>query len=96
MLYHSWGKLEQAEPHYRRALKVKTQVLGPRHPEVMTLLGHFTAMLYQMNRGAEAEQLRATAVQISNGQIHSLRPVGSSRTAHVTGRTSKIIELTAG
>ena len=69
MLYHSWGKLGQAEPYYKRSLKVKTQVLGQRHPEVMTLLGHYTAMLYQMNRGAEAEQLRSSAVQISNGRF---------------------------
>jgi tetratricopeptide (TPR) repeat protein len=69
MLYHSWGKLPQAEPYYRRALKIKTQVLGQRNPEVMTLLGHYTAMLYQMNRAAEAEQLRATAIQVSNGRF---------------------------
>jgi tetratricopeptide (TPR) repeat protein len=69
MIYHSHGKYGQAEPLYKLALAVKTKVLGSQHPQALTVVGHYTTMLYQTDRAAEAEALRASAITISKGRF---------------------------
>ncbi|QQR58729.1 MAG: tetratricopeptide repeat protein [Candidatus Melainabacteria bacterium] len=69
MLYHSWGKHEDAEPFYVQALRIKKNRLGRAHPQVMTLLGHYIQLLYQTNRIKEAEELKATAVAVASGKF---------------------------
>jgi Tetratricopeptide repeat len=69
MIYHSAGKLVQAEPLYKQALSIKTKAMGAKHPQVLTLLGHYTTLLYQTNRAPEAEALRASAIAISSGRF---------------------------
>lgn len=70
MLYHSWGKHDEAEPFYVQALKIKKNRLGRAHPQVMTLLGHYIQLLYQTDRVKEAEELKATAVAVSTGKFN--------------------------
>lgn len=69
MLYHSWGKHDEAEPFYVQALRIKKNRLGRAHPQVMTLLGHYIQLLYQTNRVKEAEELKATAIAVSSGKF---------------------------
>lgn len=69
MIYHSSDKFALAEPLYKQALKIKTKILGAKNPQVLTLLGHYTHLLYQTGRAAEAESLRASAIAISAGRF---------------------------
>ncbi|MBX9690742.1 MAG: tetratricopeptide repeat protein [Cyanobacteria bacterium] len=70
MLYHSWGKFDEAEPFYVQALRIKKNRLGRAHPQVMTLLGHYIQLLYQTDRVREAEELKATAIAVSSGKFN--------------------------
>jgi hypothetical protein len=44
LMYHSWGRLEQADVHYLQAVKVKSAHLGSDHPDVIVLTGNYAAL----------------------------------------------------
>ena len=39
------GKYDDAEPLYKRALTIKEEVLGPRHPDVASILNNLASLL---------------------------------------------------
>jgi tetratricopeptide (TPR) repeat protein len=47
MIYHAWHKYADAEPQYSLALRIKTQELGPDHPDVVSLKKQYKELLQQ-------------------------------------------------
>ena len=46
-LYQTWGRYTAAEPLYQRALSLREQSLGMRHPEVAEVLERYAGLLRQ-------------------------------------------------
>jgi tetratricopeptide (TPR) repeat protein len=46
-LYDTQGKYAEAEPLYRRALAIYEQVMGPNHPNTITIRANYTAILWK-------------------------------------------------
>ncbi|HEY9785867.1 MAG TPA: tetratricopeptide repeat protein [Candidatus Obscuribacterales bacterium] len=61
MLYHAWHKYDEAETFYKHALRIKHGLLPQDHPELLNLLASYARLLYETNRGAEAEELKAAS-----------------------------------
>ena len=40
------GKYDDAEPLYKRALTIREETLGPRHPDVASSLNNIATLLY--------------------------------------------------
>jgi hypothetical protein len=57
--YYFDGRYKDAEPIFLRALKVGEQSLGPAHPDVVTTLADYAALLRKLNRKKEAHKLEA-------------------------------------
>ena len=49
-LLESRGRLDEAEPLYRRALAILESVLGPEHPNTVTVRGNLEALLRPIDR----------------------------------------------
>lgn len=45
MLYEAQGRYEEAEPLYNEAVLLLIAGLGPRHPNTVTVLGNYMALL---------------------------------------------------
>ena len=58
------GDYAQAEPLYRRALKIAEQSFGPDHPNVAIRLNNLAVLLRDTNRLAEAESLMRRHLEI--------------------------------
>jgi tetratricopeptide (TPR) repeat protein len=58
------NQLDEAELHYRRALSIDEQRLGPDHPAVARDLSNLGSLLQAMNRLDEAEPLYRRAAVI--------------------------------
>lgn len=61
LLYHYWGKQEEAERYYLQALDVKKKLLGEGDPQVLKLISHYVSFLEQCGRNNEAKRLMAAA-----------------------------------
>lgn len=61
LLYHYWGKQEEAERYYLLALDVKKRLLGESDPQVLKLVSHYVSFLEQCGRSDEAKRLTAAA-----------------------------------
>ena len=48
LLYQSQGRYTEAEPLYREAIKIATQVLGDNHPHTQTIMENYKTMLSQL------------------------------------------------
>jgi serine/threonine protein kinase/tetratricopeptide (TPR) repeat protein len=59
--YSKLGEYPAAEPHLRRALELRRQVLGDDHPETWWAMNSLGMLEYGMNHLAEAEPLLAGA-----------------------------------
>lgn len=68
--YHDQGKLDEAEPLYKQAIKVYERTLGLGHPEVATTLENYAGLLRDTGREDEAEKAasRAAAIRAKQGQ----------------------------
>ena len=53
------GKLDEAEPLYRRALAGKEEALGPAHPSTLNSVGNLAILLNKKGDAAAAQELRA-------------------------------------
>ena len=64
-LYRSEGKLDQAEPLYRRALAIQEHLAGSDHPDLADLLYNLATVVSRQGRYDEAETLfkRALAMK---------------------------------
>ncbi len=58
------GKYAEAEPLYRRALRIGEASLGPDHPIVATVAENLAAVLRQLGREDEARKLEERAAAI--------------------------------
>jgi tetratricopeptide (TPR) repeat protein len=67
-LYHAQGQYAQATPLFQRALAIREKVLGPEHPDTVTVLGNYADLLRQTNSEAEAKKLEARAQAIREKQ----------------------------
>jgi hypothetical protein len=56
--------LGEADSLYRRVIEVREGVLGPEHADVALALEDRAGLLRMMNRGAEADGLKARAEAI--------------------------------
>lgn len=59
MLYHSWGKLAEAEPFYIEAFRIKRVSLGESHPDTISILRNYSRLLHALDRGEEARKLES-------------------------------------
>ncbi len=57
VLYKTQGKYTEAEPLYKRALRIDEKALGPAHPGVATDLNNLAALYDAQGKYAEAEPL---------------------------------------
>jgi hypothetical protein len=55
--YFSLGEPVKSENHYRRALDLLRQSLGPEHPETLRVINSFGALLWYRGKRTEAEPL---------------------------------------
>ena len=58
-LYRKWGRYEEAEPLYQRALAIRERVLGAEHPDTIRTLENYAKLLKKMGREGEAVALEA-------------------------------------
>ena len=63
-LYQAQGKYAEAEPLYKRALKIMEQTLGPNHPDVATVCENLAELYKQIENEDEAEKLETRAKKI--------------------------------
>ena len=64
------GRFDQAEQYYKRALDIRTKVLGPNHPEVAHSLEGYALLLAATYREMEAEHMRVCAEAILKAASH--------------------------
>lgn len=65
-LYQSMSKFEAAEQMHKRAIKIKTDILGPYDYEVGLSIGHLASLYnYHMQKHQEAEELYLKSIEIS-------------------------------
>jgi tetratricopeptide (TPR) repeat protein len=60
-LRHSQGAWTEAEALYREALDIRERVLGPAHPATLETINMYSLLLDRLDRGDEADRLRARA-----------------------------------
>ena len=60
-LYYTQGKYAEAKLLYKRSLAIFEKVLGPKHPNTMTVKENYAVVLRKLNRTVEAEKLDAQA-----------------------------------
>lgn len=63
LLYHYWGKKEEAEIYYRKAIDAKTALLGERDAQVLKLVSHYIKYLEDCGRTAEANRYKEKAMK---------------------------------
>jgi len=68
------GALDEALPHYRRALALKEQLLGPEHPDVALTLNNLALLRKQQGEFAEAAQLYSRALGIFEQTLPAEHP----------------------
>ena len=66
-LYHREGRLEEAEPLYRRVLAVRDQTLAPDDPEIARTLNSLGVVYEAQGRYGEVEPLYQRALAIRGG-----------------------------
>lgn len=65
-LYQSMSKFDDAEQMHKRAIKIKTHLLGPYDYEVGLSIGHLASLYnYHMQKHQEAEELYLKSIEIS-------------------------------
>ncbi|XP_058835070.1 amyloid protein-binding protein 2-like [Topomyia yanbarensis] len=65
-LYQSMAKFDDAEQMHKRAIKIKTHILGPYDYEVGLSIGHLASLYnYHMQKHLEAEELYLKSIEIS-------------------------------
>jgi hypothetical protein len=64
MLYATQGRYKLAESHYLQALEIRRVRLGTVHALVAQSLEHYSLLLVEMGRTAEAERAQSLAAAI--------------------------------
>jgi tetratricopeptide (TPR) repeat protein len=58
LLYHYWGKKEEAERYFKEAIEAKTLLLGEKDPQVIKLQTHYIKFLEDNGRKDEAYRIK--------------------------------------
>ncbi len=64
MLYHDQRRYEEAEPLYQRALTIREQGLGPKHPYTADVLENYARLLHEIQRPEQAKLFEERARSI--------------------------------
>lgn len=62
--YRSQRQFDKAEEQYQKALRLKEELSGPNHPDIVTILKNYASLLREAQRYAEAENLTSRASAI--------------------------------
>ena len=87
LLFRAKALYVEAEPLYRRALKIYEASFGPNHPQVAIGLNNLALLLDATNRLADAEPLYRRALALWRGELwaasskRGARPQQSRRAA---------------
>ena len=68
-LYRSQGRYAEAEPLYRRSLKIAEAALGPDHPDVALSLNNLAGLYELQGRYADAEPLIRRSLKIKEAKL---------------------------
>lgn len=68
------GKLDEAEPLYRKAVEIGEAVLGPDHPDLATWLNNLATLVKDRGDPAGAEPLQRRAVAIGERVLGPAHP----------------------
>ena len=58
-LYRAQGRYADAEPLFKRSLAILKKALGPKHPDVATILENYAALLWEAGRTVDAVKMDA-------------------------------------
>ena len=95
LLLTTKARYAEAEPLYRRALKIDEARYGPDHPTIAIRLSGLAVVLHDTNRLAEAEQLFRRALEIdeaSYGPDHPDVAIDISNLAGLLRATNRLAE----
>lgn len=70
--YHLGGLFNEAEPHYKRSLAIRTKVLGAENPQTVKVLQNYAKLLRELRRPEEADFLDRCAVGSITGSWKAL------------------------
>ena len=73
-LLEAQGKLDEAEPMYRRALAIDEKALGEDHPDVATSLNNLAYLLQSQHKLDEAEPMHRRALAIKEKALGEDHP----------------------
>jgi hypothetical protein len=65
---YPWQYGKEAEPLYKRSLKIKKKALGPDHPHVATVCENMAILYKKLGKEDEAERLEARAKRIRSNR----------------------------
>jgi tetratricopeptide (TPR) repeat protein len=63
LLYSNWGKLDEAEKMYQRALQGKEKALGPKHTSTLSTVNNLGNLYADQGKMDEAEEMCQRALQ---------------------------------
>lgn len=93
------GDLEEAEKQHRRALEMRTEILGPRHTLVASSLHNLASLLFVSGDLEEAEPLYLQSIEIAE-EVEGPNDFGVATTLHTlamlysqSGRFKKAMPL---
>ena len=69
LLYHYWGKEEEAEEYYQKSLAIKRTLLGEDDPQVTKLMTHYINFLEHCGREAEARALTRSIQEAARNKL---------------------------
>ena len=74
--YRSQKQYDKAEEQYQKALRLKEELSGPDHPDIVIILKNYADLLREAKRYPEAESLSARAATIltKNSSSFSSKP----------------------
>ncbi|MCW5212814.1 tetratricopeptide repeat protein [Desulfobulbus sp. TB] len=73
-LYYKQGRYDEAEPLYKRTLKIREKQLGKEHPDVAESLNNLALLYYEKGRHDEVELLLKRALEIREKQLGKEHP----------------------
>ncbi len=69
LLYHYWGKKEEAEAYYQKSLAIKRTLLGEDDPQVTKLMTHYINFLEHCGREKEAQKLAQSVADAARKKL---------------------------
>ena len=73
-IHQQGGQTAEAEREFRNALHIKTDVLGPNHPEVAAILDNLGVLYAEEGRTSDARQAYADALSIFTARLGTDHP----------------------